>query len=433
VIGNSKTEFNDRLFQTATHNFAPRIGFAWRPFGAQRFVVRGGYGIFYEAVPRQTALYGIPFKVAEPSYSNPSDVNDPNFVQWPLAFPRLSRTAGISLPVTYQNGFRTPYAQNWNFTLETDAARVMKVRLSYLGTGARQMPFAFNVNQPLPGPGFYVDKPRAFPTLPAITEYRNGASHTYHALSLELQRNFSQGLTFQSTFTYAKDLGTDDATPENTYDLQRERAQARVLPRRRWIGYAVYQLPIGRGKPLGGNWRPFVEHLLGRWEISASAGLSDGFHETPLWRMPDIHGIAYTTSRGQPSVNYRPDCLANPNFPAGDRTIGAWYDVTAFAMPTRPGVFGSCGRAIIEGPGLAVLSAGLFKRIGIREKVNLRLGAMATNVPNHPNFPFLPSSALRLDNTSGRARIESVDWFTAPARMDPGGPREIRLDLRLEF
>lgn len=30
-------------------NFAPRIGVAWRPMKSERWVVRSGYGIFYDA------------------------------------------------------------------------------------------------------------------------------------------------------------------------------------------------------------------------------------------------------------------------------------------------------------------------------------------------------------------------------------------------
>jgi hypothetical protein len=54
------------------------------------------------------------------TYTNPADVSDSGFVQWPLAFPRVVRGAGVSLPGTYENGFATPYAQNWNFTIEKD-------------------------------------------------------------------------------------------------------------------------------------------------------------------------------------------------------------------------------------------------------------------------------------------------------------------------
>ena len=38
------------LIQTDKNNFAPRIGFAWDPFGNGRTSVRGAYGIFYETV-----------------------------------------------------------------------------------------------------------------------------------------------------------------------------------------------------------------------------------------------------------------------------------------------------------------------------------------------------------------------------------------------
>ena len=92
-----------------------------------------------------------------------------------------------------------------------------------------------------------------------------------------------------------------------------------------------------------------------------------------------------TTSRTPASVQRRPDCIADPNLPKDQRTIGLWYNINAFAMPSTPGVFGGYGRGIIEGPGVRVLHGGLFKRIKA-ERLNIRFGIRATNILNHPNW-----------------------------------------------
>jgi hypothetical protein len=432
VIGHSKTAFNDRLFRTDKNNFAPRVGFAWRPFGSAGFVIRSGYGIFFENIVRQPSLFGAPFVVNEPGYTNPADVRDPGFVQWPLAFPRIVRGAGVSIPSTYENGFATPYAQNWNFTIEKDAAG-MGLRASYVGTGARLMSHPFNINQPAPGPGLFIDKPRLFPNLANITETRNGASHTYHALNLEAERRFSRGLMFQASFTFAKDLGDEDVTPENTLDRSRERAQTELLPYRRLVGFVIYELPFGRNKRFGSGMPRALELIAGGWEVSASGTLQDGHNQTATWLMPDIHGIAYTTSRTAPLVAYRPDCISDPNFSSSQQSIHAWYDVNAFRLPTTPGVFGTCGRSLIHGPAVRVLHAGLFKRFRFGEQVSARFGTQVTNAFNHPNFSSLSGGALRLDNTSNRAKITGAGGATSSSAGDAGGAREMRLDLRIEF
>jgi len=432
VIGHSRTAFNDRLFRTDKNNLAPRIGFAWRPFAANNFVIRGAYGVFYDIIPRQATLFGVPFIVNEPGHTNPADLSDPLFVQWPLAFPRVARQGGVSIPGTWENGFRTPYAQNWNFTLEKELAN-MRLRASYVGTGGRKMPHGFNINQPAPGPGLFVDKPRPFPNLPGITEQRNGATHTYHALNMEMERRFSNGLMFESSYTWAKDLGDEDSGLENTFDRRRERAQTQLQPYHRWVGFFVYELPVGRGKRFASDRTGLAGYLLSGWEISASAAAQTGLHETPLWQAPDLHGIAFTTSRTPAQVTRRPDCVSDPNLPASQRSLDRWYDVTAFRLPTVPGLFGSCGRGVIDGPGVGVVHAGMHKRFRLGERFSFYTGLQAVNVTNHPNWSNLSGNALRLDVTTARARITGAGGATDTSAGDGAGSRVMRLDLRIEF
>ncbi len=436
VIGNSKTQFNSTLMRTDRNNFAPRFGVAWRPFGPT-FVIRGGYGVFFEIIPQQPTRFGVPFVVSEPSYTNPADINDPGFVRWPLAFPSSTRTAGVSIPGTIQPGYATPYGQNWNLTLEKEIG-LTRLRASYVGTGGRKMLMAFNVNQPVPGPGLFVEKPRRFLNLPDININVNAASHTYNALNLQVERNFSKGLLFNTAFTWAKDLGNEQLssyTPgaaENAYDWARERGPTQAQASRRWIGFFIYELPFGPGKRIGSNLSGVGRHVLGGWELSSSATMQDGQHETPVWQTADIHGTAYTTSRTPANVVRRPNCIADPNLPADQRTIGVWYNVNAFTLPATPGVFGTCGRGIIDGPGVKVLHTGLSKRFKA-ERFNIRFSLQATNVLNHPNWSNLSGSALRLDNTSARAKITSAGGATAGSAGDASFARTMRADLRVEF
>ena len=136
--------------------------------------------------------------------------------------------------------------------------------------------------------------------------------------------------------------------------------------------FFIYELPFGKGKTFAANARGVAGHLLGGWEISAVGTLQAGQNETPPWQGPDIHGLAHTTSRTPALAARRPDCLADPNFAAARQSIDAWYDVTAFRLPSTPGVFGGCGRGIIRGPSVRVLHGGMYKRFQITERLTFR-------------------------------------------------------------
>ena len=65
----------------------------------------------------------------------------------------------------------------------------------------------------------------------------NGGSHTYHALTTQLERKWSRGLSFMGAYTWAKSLTDVDETGgveggttiENAFDRRRERGDAQYF------------------------------------------------------------------------------------------------------------------------------------------------------------------------------------------------------------
>ena len=416
----------DRLIRTDKNNFAPRIGLAYRP-GDNNTVIRGGFGIFYDVVPRAENAGGAPFVINEPSFTNPTA--NP-VVRFPVIFPTsVAGPTTIGIPTAFNPDLQATYSMQYNLTIEHQRWNT-GFRLSYIGTNTRQGEWQYNINQPVADARRYIDKPRRFPQYPGINYLTNGAGHQYHSLAVEVERRPVKGLSYQASWVWARDIGDLDrgASPEDSFNRERERGVWLDIPTHRVTGNLIYELPFGSGKKWlnsGGAARA----IFSGWEISGIYSYHSGQFLTPMWTGPDPTGTAFTSSGTPPNVTIRPDQLRDPNLPASERSVERWFDVSAFSAP-QAGRFGTAARGVIKGPDSRVAHAGLAKYIQLGERMRLRLNITSTNLFNHPNYSPLSDNGL---NISQLALVGVLDDVGNTSDLDLSGPRSFRAGIRIEW
>jgi hypothetical protein len=412
------------------NNFAPRIGIAWRPWG-NRTVLRAGYGIYFDVVPRNLTQGGLPFVLNEPAYTNPT-VN-PNVIL-PFVFPATAGAgpATVGLPAAINTDLQMPYSMQYNFTFEHSQWDT-GFRLSYVGTNTRKGDWSYDINSPVPDTRAYVDKPRMFPNYPGISYFTNGAGHQYHGLTAEVERQMYRGLYLQSSWVWARDIGDLERgqSPENPYDRARERSVWPDIPTHRFSTNLHYQLPIGRGRSLLSGVNRFANLVVGGWDVSAIYSYYSGQFLTPLWTGPDPVGIAFTGSRTPANVTLRPDQLRDANLPADQRSVNRWFDASAFqGLSANLGRFGTSAKGVIKGPDVNVWHVGIYKNFDINERMRFRYEATATNFFNHPNYS---NPATNISQGASVGVISGVGGVNGSSTGDQPGARAFRMGLRFEF
>ena len=423
IVTAAAAGFPDRSLRNGDlNNFQPRIGFAWRPFGGARTVIRGGYGFFNDDFTADifSALYGGPFSLTE-SFVNTIANNTPALT---LQRPFLGAGTTGNVDVTGLGlNLRNAYVQQWNFTLERDLGASIGLRLSYVGTKSTKLVYGRNVNMPAPSTAAFNQNRRPYPLFRNITMRENGGNQIYHALTTQLERKWTRGLSFMGAWTWAKNLtdideigGVEAGTViENAFNRSRERADAQYTPRQRLISTLIWELPVGRGKPLLN--KSAAGLIVGGWQLSASYIAQTGEFLTPSFAGADPSNTQ--------TVGGIPDRIGNGNLPSGQRTIDRWFDVSAFAVPAaNSGRFGTSGRGILSGPGRQIASAALFKSFPIRERAFFRVQISFTNLLNRANFE-IPALNISAPNNVGTIR--------ATAGRDLAGPRNGLIGARIDW
>lgn len=268
----SSGSLGDRaLVKINTHNFAPRVGFAYSP--NEKTVIRGGYGMYYLNLERfgsedQLAL-NPPFLV-QTTASMPVSSTSPVFLLQ-NGFPSSwLDPAAINLSLSHvravQPNSSTPYVQEWSFGLQRQLPWNLVLDVNYVATKSTHLDYLTDMNQ-------LVNGAKPYPNFGYIeTQWAEGNA-SYNAAQFSLKRNFANGIQLNVAYTRSKSI---DDTPEelennsggsqNGYNQSSWRGPSDFDYPNRVVASYVLELPFGHGKPFlssgAGAW------ILGGWRTA---------------------------------------------------------------------------------------------------------------------------------------------------------------------
>jgi hypothetical protein len=375
----------------------PRIGLAYKLTSDGKTAIRAGYGIFGNTIYGAIAesLTGGPFAGSETFYN--SITNGVPLFSFPDPFaPSSGQVATFENVSVFNPHLTVPYTQQWNVTLERQVGSV-GLSLAYVGAHTVGLLYPRNINQPPPSttPFSFSELPN--PNLSTITWSENGGSEEYNSLQISAVKRVAQGLTFNSGYTWARDLtdqlDNDWVTAQeiqNQFNRAAEWGNHPYTPAQRFYADALYALPFGRSQRFLKQMPGVEEGFLGGWRLSAVGTLTTGKFYTPSF---DGFDPSNTNNFGG-----RPDDIPSVALYPAHRTINQWFSPAAFAIPGCPatnpvcsspadvGRFGNAGNSSIEGPPLRDLDLSLMKQFHITESMRLTFQAIFSNVFNHPSF-----------------------------------------------
>ncbi|HEY3444374.1 MAG TPA: carboxypeptidase regulatory-like domain-containing protein [Paludibaculum sp.] len=389
----------------AYKNFSPRIGFAYALTADNKTSLRGGSGIFYDAL--QPGVYNNRFVDVTPfspqisltqpqgSFSNPyKGIVNPYPAVWPP--PANAAFPGPVLVISYDpanNGkAMTPVIYNWNLILERQLASDWVARLAYVGSHASRLGEAIEMNPAVytAGSKLSADARRMFQPYGSISQASFDVNSSFNSMQFTMQKHYSKGFTLMANYTWSKSI---DDTPANmgitgvaqgsnspipwNWDgrHQYDRGLSEFDHRQRMVLSYVYDLP----KLTGAN--HFVRTAVGGWQITGIFTAQTGGPLTILAGKDQSQ-----TGIGSDRANYLGGDAYGAGACTGTSTCVSFLNPSVFGLPAT-GTYGNLGKGALTAPKLVSWDTGIFKEFPLGgERFRLQFRGEFFNTFNHANF-----------------------------------------------
>jgi hypothetical protein len=456
------------IISTKYHHVAPRIGFAWDPFGDGRTAIRAGAGVFYGTTsgnewnqPGNANPYAVrqtfgSVRSASDPY-NPLMTNNtassfPSGDPFPYTFnpknPRFLLPASIE---SIGTNVQWPYIYQFNFAVQRQLPWQVALTAAYVGTISRDVPTMIDGNYA--------------PYVPGIGNESSGSSGTggYNA-----RRPYDQNATGTGTLGQNIFLITNQTASYHSLQIAAGRPLSRdVMVNAFYVwSHAIQssnESAIGQmtAQDFANLWeekgpmdadRRNVASISGMWNIDYYHGnnffmkqLVNGWTISPIWVMQSGSPFSVTTGsdKNDDSANAnRPDfdtvnpanAFLDPHRPRA-QAAAEWFNTATF-VNNGPGIAGGIGpggadgnvpRDYLRNPGYRDVDLGLFRDFHFAENLTLQLRGEATNAFNLVSLNGPGSSGP--PPTDGTAPSSSSFGVITGA----SSPRIIQVGARLSF
>src|SRR5579859_4609863 len=441
-------------------NLEPRIGAAYKVFGSDKTVIRGGFANFHDSAWSQGAqgLWQNPPFFAEgdifqfggcpkstPSGGVPSCGAGGTVLSISDGFPIFNTPPTLSTftgTLFYQpRDFRPGQVAQWNVNLERQLGNIV-LTAGYAGSHGNHVLIsgnALDTNGPsgcvaggsytigcAPGGAPYIS-PFTPPGFNAILEFGDIGRTTYNSFQIKAETKSSKhGLyaLFAYTYSHTYDnglsdgLGSEVSAPyfplPNWQNL--DWAPSQIDLHNNFTGSVIYDLPFGRGKKFGNNWSNAADSILGGWQLTLIQKITSGFAD-PLIDSLNNSNVSFNTGGNGNNFN-RPDQVSGCSLYANQTKI-QFINPSCFVQPAS-GQLGNASRVPVYGPDFVNTDFSVIKQFRLPwENMGLNFRAEFFNLFNHAQFGQPVSD------------INAIGFGAANSTVN--NPRLVQFGLKLTF